>query len=213
MLPQAPAVHPPPSTLQKITRLGAEFGATVNVAEYAAVPAALTESGPLTCTVKPLEIVSVAEALFVVSETLVARMAAVAAGGRIGGAVYIPFKSMVPTTPFPPGIPFTLQVTAVLDELLMAAAKGCSAPSSTDPAVGATVTVTSAGGGCGEPDPTSPPQPWSDATNSSAARQSDWVPVHVRRARSFVHGCIAAASARVVPVWCSRETALRRNCL
>jgi hypothetical protein len=93
-------------------------------------------------------------------------------------------------------------VTAVFAELLTAAAKGCCAPSSTDAIVGATVTVISAGGGCGELEPTSPPQPWTDATNSSAARQSDWVPVRVRRARRFVRGCIAAASARVVPVWC-----------
>lgn len=200
-------MQPLPSTLQKITRLGIELGAVVNVAEYPAELPALTESGPVTATVKLLETEIDAEALLVVSATLVARTATVVSAGRIAGAVYIPSVLIVPTDVFPPGISFTLQVTVVFAELLTAAAKGCCAPSITDTAVGATVTAISAGGGCGELEPTSPPQPWSDATNSSAMRQSDWVPVRVRRARRFVHGCIAAASARVVPVWC-----MERNC-
>jgi hypothetical protein len=82
----------------------------------------------------------------------------------------MPPASTVPTVAFPPGIPFTLQLTAVLAALLTVALKVCGSPSGTDALGGATVTVT-AGGGGGGPELTSPPQPRNDATRSNAGRQ------------------------------------------
>jgi hypothetical protein len=70
----------------------------------------------------------------------------------------------------PPGMPFTLQVTGVLAALATLAVNVCGSPNGTDAVGGATATVT-AGGGCGGPEPTSPPQPRNDATRSNAGRQ------------------------------------------
>jgi hypothetical protein len=86
--------------------------------------------------------------------------------------------------------------------LLTVAVKVCGSPSGTDAAAGATVTITEGGGGGG---PTSPPQPSKDATRSSARRHRNEVPNKVRRPRSFVLPSIAAAIARVVPVWSTEK--------
>ena len=78
---------------------------------------------------------------------------------------------MVPTVVFPPGIPFTVQITVVFAELVTVAVKVCGSPSRTDAAEGVTVTVIFEGGSCGGLDVTSPPQPRNDATRSNAGHQ------------------------------------------
>ena len=76
---------------------------------------------------------------------------------------------IVPNVAFPPGIPFTLQVTAVSVALLTMAMNVCGSPSSTVAMGGATMTVIS-GGGCEVPGPTTP-QPRKEATRNSAGQQ------------------------------------------
>jgi hypothetical protein len=60
------------------------------------------------------EMVSVREAIFAVSATLVAWTATVFGEGGTAGAVYIPLEVMVPTDEFPLATPFTDHVTEVL---------------------------------------------------------------------------------------------------
>jgi hypothetical protein len=69
-------------------------------------------------------IVAVAEAIFVVSATLVAAIVTVAGEGRVGGAVYNPPEETVPSVELPPAVPFTLQVTPVF-VVPLAAAVNC----------------------------------------------------------------------------------------
>ncbi len=80
----------------------------------------------------------------------------------------MPLALMVPTAAFPPGIPFTLQLTAVFArvpvESLTVAMKVCGSPSSTEAEIGDTLTEIIEGGSCDGPEPTSPPQPRIDAT-------------------------------------------------
>ena len=83
----------------------------------------------------------------------------------------MPLVLIVPTVVFPPGIPFTLQATAVLDVLLTVAVKACGSPSNTEAETGEMVTVTLGGGGCDELELTSPPQPRNKETRSSAGLQ------------------------------------------
>jgi len=65
--------------------------------------------------------VTVAEALFEGSATLVAVTVRVAGDGMICGAVYSPAFEIVPTLEFPPGTPFTLQLTPGLVVLVTVA--------------------------------------------------------------------------------------------
>jgi hypothetical protein len=62
-----------------------------------------------------MSLVTVAVALpdFVGSAWLVAMICTVAGEGKSTGAVYTPEDVIVPTAAFPPGVPFTLQFTAV----------------------------------------------------------------------------------------------------
>ena len=147
-----------------------------------------------------LTIVTAAAELLVASNALVARTETEAGAGRFAGAVYRPPASTVPSAAFPPVIPFTDQITAEFAASLTVALNACGSPSKTEAVAGAMVTVIFEGGSCGEL--TSPPQPRNVATRSSARRQRDWVRVEELRPRSFVLRSIAAASARVVPVWC-----------
>jgi hypothetical protein len=80
------------------------------------------------CTTMSLTIATLALADFVGSAALVAVTLTVAAEGRSAGAVYTPADVIVPAAEFPPGMPFTLQATAVLLELLTVATKVCAFP-------------------------------------------------------------------------------------
>jgi hypothetical protein len=121
-----------------------------------------------------LEIVTSEAEVLEVSAALVARTETETGAGRFAGAVKMPFVSIVPTVEFPPGIPFTLQLTAVFAVLVTVAVKDCGSPSSTDAVDGTTVTATLEGfegGGCDGPDPAAPTQPRKDATRSNARHQ------------------------------------------
>ena len=59
--------------------------------------------------------------LEVVSAALVALTLTVFGLGRLAGALYFPFASIVPTVADPPFVPFTDQVTFVFDEPLTVA--------------------------------------------------------------------------------------------
>jgi hypothetical protein len=119
----------------------------------------------------PLEIVTSAAEFLELSAALVACTDTATGVGRFAGAVYTPLASIVPTVAFPPEIPFTLQLTAVLVVLATVAVNDCGSPSSTDAVAGTTVTVTFEGGGCAGPDPTAPTQPRNDATRRIAGHQ------------------------------------------
>src|SRR5712692_6819461 len=121
MEPQAAPLHPGPETLQFTTRLGFESGAGVIVAVYATVAPVFTEAGPLTVSAKLLVTVIAALAAFEESATL--RAVTVTLGGEIiiCGAVYSPAFEIVPTLGFPPGTPFTLQLTPGLVVLVTVA--------------------------------------------------------------------------------------------
>jgi hypothetical protein len=109
--------------------------------------------------------------LLEVSAALVACTDTESGRGRFAGAVYMPPASIVPAAAFPPGIPFTLQVTALFAVLRTVAVNARASPSRIDAVTGSTATSIFEGGGCDGPEPTSPPQPRNDATRSSAGRQ------------------------------------------
>jgi len=97
---------------------------------------------------------------FVESAWLVAVTCTVAGDGMSAGAVYTPADVIVPTAAFPPGTPFTLQLTAVSVVFVAAAINVAWSPSKTDPFVGVTVTtMDGGGGGGGDSDEPAAPQP------------------------------------------------------
>ena len=81
---------------------------------------------------------------------------------------------MVPAAAYPPVTPFTLQTTDVFVVSLTVAVKPFVVPRRTDAVGGEIVTVIWGGGG-GGPEPTTPPQPRSDATKTNAGCQWDGV--------------------------------------
>jgi len=93
---------------------------------------------------------------FVESAWLVAVTCTVAGDGMSAGAVYTPADVIVPTAAFPPGTPFTLQLTAVSVVFVAAAINVAWSPSKTDPFVGVTVTTMDGGGGGDSDDPDAP---------------------------------------------------------
>jgi hypothetical protein len=115
-------------------------------------------------------------AFFVVSAALVAVMVRVFGVGRLAGAVYIPFVSIVPVVALPPATEFTDQVTLVFVLPLTAAAKLAFAPARTVAVAGVTVTLTLvvlSGGKVGEAPPPlvfvpTPAQPVSNKTRIPA---------------------------------------------
>jgi len=155
--------------LQEITRLGFEFTAGVSVAAYVADVPAFTEAAPEIESRNALARLSVMVAVLDGSAALMAIKVAEGDVGIIAGAVYVPSAFIVPTVAFPPEIPFTVQVTAVLVVLLTVATKVCCSPNKTDAVDGAIVTVMSVGG-CDGPAPTAP-QPTIDETRSNGRQQ------------------------------------------
>jgi hypothetical protein len=93
---------------------------------------------------------------FVESAWLVAVTCTVAGDGRSEGAVYTPAGVMIPSVAFPPGTPFTLQLTAVSDVFVTVAVKVAWFPSTTDPFAGFTVTSIAGGSGGGGDVPPAP---------------------------------------------------------
>ena len=107
---------------------------------------------------------------FVESAWLVAVTCTVAGDGMSAGAVYPPADVIVPTAAFPPGTPFTLQLTAVSVVFVAAAINVAWPPSKTDPFVGVTVTtMDGGGGGGGDSDEPAAPQPIVHAPSPSSA--------------------------------------------
>src|SRR6266404_6312147 len=106
-----------------------------------------------------LTIVAAALSDFVAFAWLVAVICTVADAGRIAGAVYKPSDVMVPDVALPPGVPFTLQLTAVSAVFATFAENGIAFPSITDPLFGEIVTVMDGGGGGTDGPAPPPPQP------------------------------------------------------
>jgi hypothetical protein len=107
-----------------------------------------------------LVIASAPVADFVESAWLVAVTCTVSGDGMSAGAVYTPAGVIVPSIAFPPGTPFTLQLTAVSVVFVTAAINVAWPPSTTDPFVGVTVTtMDGGGGGGGDSDDPDAPQP------------------------------------------------------
>ena len=106
-----------------------------------------------------LTIVAAAVSDFVASAWLAAVICTVADAGKAPGALYTPSGVIVPEVAFPPGVPFTLQLTAVSAVFATFAENGISFPSITDPLFGEIVTVMDGGGGGGGTDGTAPPPP------------------------------------------------------
>ena len=108
-----------------------------------------------------LTIVAAAVSDFVASTRLAAVICTVADAGRIVGALYTPSGVIVPDVALPPGVPFTLQLTAVSAVFATFAENGIVFPSITDPLFGEIVTVMDGGGGGGGggPDALAPPPP------------------------------------------------------
>jgi len=105
---------------------------------------------------------------FVGSAWLVAVTCTAAGEGRSAGAVYTPAEVIVPSVAFPPGTPFTPQLTAVSVVLITVAVKVAWPPSTTDPLVGFTVTsIVGGGGGGGDAPPA--PQPKIHAPSERSA--------------------------------------------
>ncbi len=96
---------------------------------------------------------------FVESAWLVAVTCAVAEDGMSAGAAYTPADVIVPIAAFPPGAPFTLQLTAVSVVFVTAAINAAWPPSTTDPLAGVTVTAMAGGGGGDELTAPAGPQP------------------------------------------------------
>lgn len=154
---------------------------------------ASTTAGPATARENPLASVTVACEDFEESTKLVAVTVTLAETGMTDGAVYRPAASTVPAAAFPPAAPLTLQETPVFAVPATVALKDCVPPSGTDADAGASDTLTpGGGGGCGEPEPTTPPQPWSDAKSNHAKRHSDGVCVRELRSRVVALSCIRA---------------------
>jgi hypothetical protein len=93
------------------------------------------------------------------SLTIAAVICTLAEAGRIAGAVYTPSGVIVPDVPLPPGMPFTLQLTAVSAVFATFAENDIAFPSITDPFFGEIVTVMDGGGGGGGTDALAPPPP------------------------------------------------------
>jgi hypothetical protein len=89
-----------------------------------------------------LSSVTLAVAILEASAALVALTVTAGGEGRIGGAVYTPSEEMTPRVALPPGMPETLQVTAVLGEFDTVAVKETALPSKTETFVGMTCTET-----------------------------------------------------------------------
>ena len=104
-----------------------------------------------------LTIAAAAVSDFVASAWLTAVICTVADAGRIVGALYTPSGVIVPEVALPPGVPFTLQLTAVSAVFAMFAENGIAFPSITDPLFGEIVTVMDGGGGGGGTDALAPP--------------------------------------------------------
>ncbi len=102
--------------------------------------------------------VSCAEADFDVSAWLFAVICITAEEGRLGGAVYMPWASIVPSVELPPGTLLTSQVTAVFEVPVTLAVNCWVRPRSTLALAGATETeMEGGGGGGGATGPTPPP--------------------------------------------------------
>jgi hypothetical protein len=86
---------------------------------------------------------------FVESAWLVAVTCTVAGDDMSAGAAYMPADVIVPSVAFPPGTPFTLQLTSVSVVFVTVAVKIAWPPSTTDPFAGCTVTSIAGGGGGG----------------------------------------------------------------
>jgi len=86
--------------------------------------------------------VAIAPALFVVSAALVAVTVTAAGEGTEAGAAYTPLEETEPRVEFPPGTPFTLQVTAVLEVPLTVAVNCCVWETITEALAGDRVTET-----------------------------------------------------------------------
>jgi len=109
-VPQAAPEQPDPATLQFTARLG--FPEPVTVAANCCNAPSSTGAVPGDTVMEiSLITVTVAEALFEGSATLVAVTVRVAGDGMTCGAVYSPAFEIVPKWEFPPGTPFTLQLT------------------------------------------------------------------------------------------------------
>ena len=108
---------------------------------------------------------------FVESAWLVAVTCTVSGDGMSAGAVYTQAGVIVPSVVFPPGTPFTLQLTAVSVVFVTAAINVAWPPSTTDPFVGVTVTTMDGrGGGGGDSDEPAAPQPSVHAPSPRSAR-------------------------------------------
>jgi hypothetical protein len=117
--------------------------------------------------------VTALSAFCVVSAALVAVNVTVFGVGKLVGAVYIPFVSIVPTVALPPATAFTDQVTAVFVEPVTVAANAPLDPARIVAVAGVTVTlVPPLSGGSGEPSPPRfvprPEQPLSNKTMNNA---------------------------------------------
>ena len=86
-VPQDAPLHPAPESDQFTAVFGFDPGAGVSVATIVVVPPAGTPAGAVSCTVKLLVIVRLAEACFDGSATLCAVNVTLVAIGRIPGAV------------------------------------------------------------------------------------------------------------------------------
>ena len=104
-------------------------------------------------------IVAAAVSDFVASAWLVAAICTVADAGKSPGAVYRPSGVIVPDVALPPGVPFTLQLTAVSAVFATFAENSIAFPSIADPLLGEIDTVMDGGGGGGGTDPLGPPPP------------------------------------------------------
>ena len=82
--------------------------------------------------------------------------------------MYTPADVIVPSVAFPPGAPFTLQLTAVSVVFVTVAVKVAWFPSTTDPFVGFTATSIAGGGGGGGDAPPAP-QPSDHAPSARTA--------------------------------------------
>ena len=120
-VPQAAPEQPDPAKLQLTARLGFPVPVTV-AANCRSAPSSTGAVPGNTVSEISLITVTVAAALFEGSATLVAATVRVAGDGMICGAVYSPVFEIVPTKGFPPGTPFTLQLTPGLVVLVTEAA-------------------------------------------------------------------------------------------
>ena len=100
---------------------------------------------------------------------LAAVMMTAGSAGRVCGAVKMPVGEMVPVADVPPGMPATLQLSAVLSVFMTLAVNGAELPSSTVAIGGAMVTEIGGAAGAGA-EPTMP-QPETSAARASEAPQ------------------------------------------